>query len=177
MRSQYLVFLAITIPLIYLSCDQTEVCQDELEPKANARFWISVDGVLQDTSFGALLVKGIQTPDTISFDTLIDKNSVLLPLPQGSDSCKFVFSFAVYDSIEVEVNDMVQERIWGISYFENDTLQLYFTRLMYLISSDCGFAHLFELEEIDYTTNMIRSAEIVKSEIDALNEENIRIRF
>jgi len=176
-RSLYLAFLALTILISYQSCDQTEFCNDALDPNANARFRINVDGVLKDTAFEALVFKGIQTPDTISFDTLYNRNSVLLPLPQKSDSCKFVLSFAVFDSIEVEVNDTVQEKIWGISYFVNDTLQLYFTRLMYLISSDCGFAHLFELQEMDYTTNMIQSAQIVKSEIDELNEENIRIHF
>jgi hypothetical protein len=176
-RSFYLAIFAFTILLSYQSCDQTEICSDSLEANANVRFWIDVDGVLQDTVFEALVYKGIQTPDTISFDTLYNKNSILLPLPQESDSCIFVLSFAVFDSIEAETNNTAQDSIWDISYFVNDTLRLNFTRLMYLVSSDCGFAHLFEMQEIDYTTNMIQSAEIVNSEINELNEENIRLRF
>ncbi len=155
------------------SCRQDTVCQDAIEPSANAGFYKNIYGVEYDTSFGSIAVKGIQQPDTITTDTLIGKKNVLLPLPQGIDSCKFLFSFAVYDSIPI--NDTTKK--WDISYFVDDTLQLNFSKQMYLVSVECGFSHLYQLKSVSYTKNFIQSAEIVNDEISNLNEQNIKIYF
>jgi hypothetical protein len=159
--------------LLNQSCGQEPVCQDAIEPSANAGFYKDIYGPPDDTAFGTVIVKGIQQPDTITRDTLIGKKNVLLPLPQGIDSCKFLFSFAVYDSISI--NDTTKK--WDISYFVDDTLQLNFSRQMYLVSVECGFSHFYELKFLSYTNNFIRSAEIVNDEISNLNEQNIRIYF
>ena len=173
MRSLYNVFLVLSVIFLNQSCDQGNVCQDALEFSANAGFYRNVYNVVDDTTFGTIAMKGIQVPDTITFDTLLKRKYILLPLPQGIDSCRYVLSFAVYDSIDV--NDTL--RIWDISHYVNDTLQLNFSRQMYLVSADCGFSHLYELKSVGHTSNMIQSAEIVNSEISALNEENIKIYF
>lgn len=173
MRDLYIVFLVISVLLLNQSCDQGNVCQDALEFSANAGFYRNVYNVIDDTTFENVAFKGIQIPDTIPFDTLQNRKYLLLPLPQGSDSCRFVLSFAVYDSIDI--NDTVRDV--GISHFVDDTLQINFSRQMYLVSPDCGFSHLYELKSVSYSMNFIKSAEIVNSEISGYNEENIRIYF
>ncbi len=169
----------LSIILIYLfhSCDQGKVCQDELESYANAGFYTDKGGTLKDTTFEEFSVRGIQDPDTIPFDTLKEKQSVRLRLSQGSDSCEYVFSFAVYDSVLILINDTVEELRWDISYYVEDTMKLSYTRQIYLVSPDCGFSHHYDLIDLSYTNNMIQSAEIAISEIGNFNEENIKIHF
>jgi len=172
-----LIIAILSITLIYLfhSCDQGKVCQDELESYANAGFYTDKGGTLKDTTFEEFEVRGIQNPDTIPFDTIREKQSVRLRLSQGSDSCTYFFSFAVYDSIPTL--DVMHGLIWGISYYISDTMKLYYTRQIYLVSPDCGFSHHYELIDLSYTNNMIQSAEIAISEIGNFNEENIKIHF
>ena len=177
MRYLYILILFAAVIVFGHSCDQGEICQNASESYANAHFYKQENNVLQDTSFGRLTIRGIQIPDTIPFDTLLNQKSIQLPLPQGSDSCTFVLSFAVYDSVIIEVNDSVQELIWDITHYVDDTLRLRFSRQMYLESVDCGFTHLFDLKDVFHTNHMIKSAEILNSETGTSNEENIRILF
>ena len=173
MRSLYIVFFICSVIVFNQSCDQSEICQDDLMEYANLGFYKIIYGVEHDTAFENIFIKGLQLPDTIPFDTLTDRNYVLLPLPQGTDSCKFVFSFAVYDSIDV--NDTL--RVWDISHYIDDTLQLIFSRQMYLVSADCGFSHSYIMKSVNHTMNLIQSVDIVNDEITGLNEENIKIYF
>ncbi|MBN2522625.1 MAG: hypothetical protein JXB24_05090 [Bacteroidales bacterium] len=177
MNKLWLIISILSIALIYFfhSCNQEKICQDELESYANAGFYTDKDGTLKDTTFEEFKVRGLQNPDTIPFDTLREEQSVRLRLSQGSDSCTYVFSFAVYDSIPSP--DTAGKLIWSVSYYIEDTMKLNYTRQIYLVSPDCGFSHYFELIDLSYTNNMIQSAEIAISEIGNFNEENIKIRF
>ncbi|MGD2035066.1 MAG: DUF6452 family protein [Bacteroidales bacterium] len=167
------------LSLIYLfsSCEEGNVCQEDLESYAYIGFHKRVNGVLTDTVLGTLMVKGIQDPDTITFDTVFNRNSVELRLPQDADSCKYLFSIAVYDSILTQVNDSTEELTWTISHYVEDTLEISFTRQLYLLSPNCGFSYLYELTDINYTKNSIQSAEIGIAKIGGFNEENIKILF
>lgn len=105
MRS--LVKLTILITIVYFSqsCDEGEVCQEDIESYAYAGFHKIINGVLRDTTFEEIILIGMQNLDSISPDAVLNQKYVLLRLPHGSDSCKFIFSFAVYDSILLQYID------------------------------------------------------------------------
>lgn len=177
MKIRYILTLFAIVIFLCHSCDPGEICKDSIEAYANTKFYKSLDGALKDTTFGKFIVRGIQNPDTIPSDTLSNVNALKLPLPQGIDSCMFVFSFAVYDSVLTQINDSTIKLIRTITHYVDDTIKLKYSRQLYLISADCGFAHLFDLKNISSTNNLIQSVKIVNSEIETSDEENIRILF
>ena len=177
LKLKSLYISALFVIFFCFSCSQGEICKDSQESSAYTGFYKNINGVLYDTTFGKIAVKGLQSPDTITFDTLINIKAVQLPLPQGLDSCNFVFSFAVYDSVYTQINEGTYKMVWELTHYIDDTLRLIFTRQMYLISTECGFSHLYNMKNLRYTNNMIKSAEIINSEIGDKNEDNIRIYF
>ena len=55
---------------------------------------------------------------------------------------------------------------------QNDTLIIEHRNEVYMISYACGFATLFNIENIEYTSLMIKDIEIIEHMVDAALEQN-----
>jgi hypothetical protein len=58
-----------------------------------------------------------------------------------------------------------------------DTLKVSYSSNIHFISKECGYTYYHIIESINYTTNLIDTVTIIRSNVTTLNEENIRIYY
>jgi hypothetical protein len=156
MRSR-LIFLFLMF--LIFSCSSQEVCEDEVQSDLVARFKTMESGTSRDTTITGVTLYGIREglPGNLLYDSA-SLSRIVVPLDPNSDHTTFL----------LKVNDLT------------DTIRIDHQSGFYLVSYACGFASLFTLEEIDFSGDMILTAEITKSQIDAemeQNEEHLWIYF
>jgi hypothetical protein len=102
--------------------------------------------------------------DSIMAGSSISK--VSLPLSNSRDSSMYIFKFTITDT--TLVSDTTEFA---------DTVCFRYTRILSLLSYNCGFMYDYKLLNIESTRNIIDSVAIIKSSITTTNEENLRILF
>ncbi len=151
--------IPILLLLLFTSCGSQEICDDDSQSIFVARFRTLVDGEITDTIVPGISVHG--TREGTSFYLLYDSvatGGIAVPLDPSYDRTEFVISTAS----------------------KTDTLILLHSSEAYLISSNCGFASRFTIEEFTHTGNLIVDMELIKASVDAeyeSNEEHIWIYF
>ena len=145
----FMILLPVT------GCVKVEVCSDDRDSVMVARFKTMKEETPADTTVNFFSLYGIREgmPDSLIVDS-ISTNKFQVPLDPHRDVSRFVMLFG--DA--------------------SDTLVVSHHQEIYMISYKCGFATLFTIDQVGYSTGVIKSHEIRKAMVDAeteLNEEHI----
>jgi hypothetical protein len=167
------IFSSLFIVSTIYSCVQKEICSQATEPIISIGFYSQKNGEIEDTLLFDLTAKGINRPDTLP-DSLPYKNvknikNIKLPLAPDKDQCSFILDF-----------DSVPEIIRGtdtttVYHSFIDTIHFSYSRQLKLLSPECGFTMDLNLKLPIYSRNAIDSIVVVQPNIQAGNEENVKI--
>jgi len=132
-------------------CVKVEVCDDDRDSVMVARFKTMKEEVPSDTTVNFFSLYGIREgmPDSLIVDS-VSTNIFRVPLDPHMDVSRFVMLFGE----------------------ASDTLVVSYHREIYMISYKCGFATLFTIDQIGYTTGIIKGLEIRKAMVDAETEKD-----
>ena len=152
------IFILIFL-IIAMSCGKQEVCEENLQAEAIAKFHTLKQGEIKDTTISGVFLYGIRENlnDSLLYDSA-KVSKIYIPLDPGSDMSAFVL------------------RIQDVS----DTINIYHTSTVYLISFTCGFANNFVLTGINSTNQKIKMTEIINENVyseESEIEEHISIHF
>jgi len=149
MRSR---ILFIIISILVTGCISVEICDDDNNSVMVAKFMTMKDDLPADSTVASLSLYGIREgrPDSLLYNNQPSVNAFELPLDPHHDYSRFV----------LQVDTLT------------DTLELMHTQELYLISYDCGFGNVFTLDNIGYSSGLIKSVEIIDETVDALTEED-----
>ena len=149
----------LTTVILIFSCSTQEVCDDNLIPAAITTFHTYQDGILTDTIVSGIYMYGIREnrPDSLLYDSTV-ASKIQLPLNPNSDHSTFV----------LKVQDIF------------DTIKIYHTSTVYLLSFTCGFSNDFTMTDITYTRNSLIDIELIKEYVNAEEddvEEHLKFYF
>ena len=143
--------LILIIVFTVTGCVKVEICDDDRDSLMVARFKTMKEEVPADTTVNFFSLYGIREgmPDSLIVDS-IPTNNFRVPLDPHQDVSRFVLLFG------------------GAS----DTLVVSHHQEIYMISYKCGFATLFTIDQVGYSTGIIKSHEIRKAMVDAETEKD-----
>jgi hypothetical protein len=149
----------LTAALLIFSCSTLEVCEEDLLPSAITTFHTYQNGTLTDTILSGIYLYGIREnkPDSLLYDSA-KAAKIQLPLNPNSDHSTFVF----------KVQDLI------------DTIEIYHTSTIYLLSFTCGFANDFTMTDIAFTRYSLTDIELIKEYVNAEEtdvEEHLKFYF
>lgn len=134
-----------------VSCESDAPCTDNVVSRVNAGLYTLVEGEAVVFTAGQLSIYGISHPDSV-----LQGSNVRIfnfPLSMHAESSRFILTA---DAL-------------------TDTLELFYTTKLALISVQCGFTTNFDIQSVNFTQNFIDSISIVKSNADLTDEENLQI--
>jgi len=152
--------ISVLICFVFLvSCETQEICETNLKAEAIASFYTYRDGNLADTIISGTSMHGIREnlPDSLLYDSA-KVSKIHLPLDPGNNHSSFVL------------------KIQNIA----DTIDIYHSSYIYLVSYACGFSNNFEVGSVNYTKHNIKSIELLNENVNAEEtdvKEHIRIYF
>ncbi|MCK5136932.1 MAG: hypothetical protein KAR19_14190 [Bacteroidales bacterium] len=151
--------LPFLLLVLQVSCITQEICDDDSQSELVARFKTIESTITSDTIMSDVSIHGIREgqSDSLLYDS-VSTSIILLPLDPNLEQSRFVLNMNK----------------------QNDTLVVTHRNEVYLISYTCGFATLFNLENIGYTSLMIKDIEIKDSIVDTellQDEEHIWIYY
>ncbi|MDZ7743982.1 MAG: DUF6452 family protein [Bacteroidota bacterium] len=135
-----------------ISCDDKPVCTEMATSYLQAGFYKAVAGEEQDSVLNNVSVTGLGASEELMKN---ENNVKLLRLPLNFDS---------HESAFVITNDSV-----------TDTLYLSYDTTLSFVSYECGFAPNYDIREVGFTTHGFDSIIIVKSFVEPVDEENLKI--
>ncbi len=136
----------------FFSCEDQPVCTEMAAAFLQAGFYKAVEGEEQDSVLNNLTVKGLGATE----DLIVKENGVKqlkLPLDFENNASAFIIT-----------NDSV-----------TDTLYLSYDTTLSFVSYECGFAPNYDINEVGFTTHGFDSIIIVKSFVETVDEENLKI--
>lgn len=145
--------------VLLISCTTLDICDDDNQSELVARFKTIESTIISDTIMSGVTIHGIREgqSDSLLYDS-VSVSGILLPLDPNHEQSRFVLN----------MNE------------QKDTLVVTHRNEVYMISYTCGFATLFNLENIDHTSMMIKNIEIIDPVVDAelvQDEEHIWIYY
>jgi len=152
--------ISVLVCFVFLvSCETQEICEANLTAEAIASFYTYKNGNLADTIISGTSLHGIRDnlPDSLLYDSAI-VSKIHLPLNPGNNHSSFV----------IKIQNIV------------DTLEIYHSSYIYLVSYTCGFSNNFTLNYINHTKNNIKSIELLNGSVNVEEtdiKEHIRIYF
>lgn len=152
MKSKTLIPLIVLFSFLF-SCKES-ACDLSTKSLLQIGFYRVKKNIGTITSLDSLTVFGLgKEGDSLYKNKSV--SSVLIPLSQNQDMSSFIISRK--DTI--------------------DTLSINYTRQLKLISKECGFATIFEINTATISNHKFDSVKIINPVINTANEENIRIYF
>jgi len=145
--------------LLFVSCTTDDVCDENNQSEMVVRFKTVFSDIIKDTILSGVTIYGIR--DGISDSLLYDSGTasrILLPMDSHHDFSKFAFN----------INN------------QTDTLKITHITEFNLTSYACGFAAIFTIDTVYYSTPMIKKYEIINAVIDTeleQDEEHLWIYF
>ncbi|MHB1921358.1 MAG: DUF6452 family protein [Chitinophagaceae bacterium] len=141
----------------FLSCnDDVKLCEDSTVVNLNMGFHQIKNGLDKDSILPSLTIIGIGKTDSL-YSQKPNTQNVILPLNQGRDSSSF---FIQPDSNLV-----------------GDTLSVFYSRQLHLVSPACAFVTFFNLDTAIATHHQIDSVFIQYKTVTTTNGENIKIYY
>ena len=150
-----MAMLAVFVIMAFSSCTDDEVCEEVTANELRIGFYIEDQETETRAILDSLTVFALERPDSLIYNRQNNVSVIELPLNPHSDHSTFVLDFN----------------------FITDTIRLSYTREEHFISVECGFTMFFEINEVEYTTNLIRS--LTKPNIYVTNtfDEHFRVYF
>ena len=137
--------------VLLVSCTTQEVCDEDTQSEMVVRFKTIESTIISDTIMSEVTIHGIREgqSDSLLYDS-ISGSRFVLPLDPNHEQSRFVLN----------MNE------------QNDTLVVTHRNQVYMVSYSCGFATLFNLENIDFYSLIIKDVEIIDPMVDAALEQN-----
>jgi len=146
----------ILMAILFLtSCNEPEGCNQSTNVFLRMDFYQLEAGEETSYTLPDLTVYGVTKPDSLIYDDVSNLTSINLPLSNARDQCAFVF---------------VSENVY-------DTISFQYSSELTLLSIDCGFINIFNIKKIDANYTLLDSLFIRQPEIDANEEENVKLYF
>ena len=159
-------FILVIFSLI-ITCSKDEFCAEPTESTALCNFYTRSGSLLSDTTIHGFSVTGIVDYDSLLYDSA-SLRAFNLPFSARSDSCFFIMSFIIHDTLYVP--DTVP-----IYYYEYDTLSFFYSPVLYYISKSCGFTYHYQVDSVETTNNIIDTIMINSGLITTKENENFKI--
>ena len=138
--------------LVCLSCNFNRPCDEQVHFPVNTGFYYISDEEMRDTILEDITVYGIGREDSLLYDQ--DTTNII----------SFRLSPFV-DTTEIVV-------VFGALY---DTMTFYYSRELRMISPECGFAFLFDIRELNITSNFIDSVSLMDPKLEEIEAEHLQI--
>ena len=200
---QRIIFFLIVffcISGLFLSCTKEDYCAHDVTAFLKIGFYTREEGELVQKSMQSFTAKGFPS-DSILYNNKSNLKTIELPLSNLSDTARFAFiykfsvtiidtTWLISDSLSLfdtlyspdttliptvhDINDTV------ITKYQYDTLEIIYSRRMYLVSPLCGFGYDYEILEANFTYHYMDSAYIDDRFViivDEENEDNLKILY
>jgi hypothetical protein len=162
------------------SCKE-DTCTKTYVSNVNIKFY---DSTFKAYSFYSISIYGMGRNDSLLYSKAVNMDSILVPLDQNSDESKFILDCALQDSVYLRDTIILKPAPHTVQLYKKllktfiDTLTIQYKRKIILISPQCGFVTIFELNKLGTSHNLIDSS-LVSVPLIKLNsnEENIKIFF
>ena len=145
-----LVFLVFVF--VCLSCNIDRPCDEQIRFPVNTGFYYFTDVEVKDTILEDITVFGIGREDSLLYDQ------------DTTNTISFRLSPYV-DTTEIVI-------MYSHSY---DTLTFYYSRELRMVSPECGFAFLFDIEKLNNTSNFIDSVSLIDPKLEDIEAEHLQI--
>lgn len=134
------------------SCNINRPCDEQVRFPVNTGFYNIYDEEMKDTILENITVYGIGREDSLLYD---------------QDTTRLIsFRLSPYvDTTEIVI-------AFGLLY---DTLTFYYSRELRMISPECGFAFLFDIRELNKTSNFIDSVSLIDPKLEDIEAEHLQI--
>lgn len=147
------IFIILSGLFLLINSCTPESCYEDTESLLKATFYdYATKKSIKPTT---LTLSGLNN-DSLIYNSESNIQPSLFPLNSATDNCSF----------KIKIN--------GIT----DTIEFNYYSYPHLVSKECGYTYYHNLDTvIVYTTNIIDSISLSKSNITTINEENIRIYY
>ena len=146
------IFVFLVLVSVCLSCNINRPCDEQVRFPVNTGFYYIIDEEAIDTILEDITVFGIGREDSLLYD---------------QDTTNFI-SFR--PSPYVDITEIVI--VYGPLY---DTLTFNYSRELRMISPECGFAFLFDIKELNNTSNFIDSVSLIDPKLEGIETEHLQI--
>ena len=158
MRKIFPVIFIISIALLIpgISCTK-ESCDQDTDVFMNAGFYsVQAEEEEEDEkiSIDSLDIYALNVPDSLIY-SMVTLDQVSLPLNPAATSCGFVM----------------------VNGGRADTVEIFYSSRLQLLSMACGYIYFHEIEEIRHTGNDINYITIINKSVNPGEQENIQIFF
>ncbi len=150
-----LAMLALFVMVSFTSCTDDEVCEEVTANELRIGFYIENQETETRAILDSLTVFALERPDSLIYNKQNNVSVIELPLNPHNDQSTFVLDFN----------------------FITDTIRLSYTREEHFISVECGFTMFFEINEVAYTTNLIRSLTTPNTYVTNTFDEHFKVYF
>jgi hypothetical protein len=165
------IFFTFFILITLFYCCRDEVCTSSMNSKVNINFYTNKSKAKSIPVFSAY---GIGRSDSLLYKNKTKISSIGLPLDQNNDESKFImYMTLVTDTIFKPDTNIIDSLVLKTFI---DTMVIHYSRKIEMISPECGFVTIFELNNILTSHNAIDSCLIKLPTINIdNNEENVKI--
>ena len=143
--------MVVLVAFAVVSCESDSPCSENVVSRVNAGLYTLVEGEEVTLTVDTLTMYGISRHDSVLSGSNVSIFN--FPLSMHAESSSFIMTA---DTL-------------------TDTLELFYTTRLVLISTQCGFTTNFDIQSLNFTENFIDSISIVKSNVDLTDEENLKI--
>ena len=151
--------LALTILLVYSSCEKDDVCVENDSVYVNLIFYSAEDG---------------STAKSVSGFSLLDLNGDIV---RNYDNTTVASIALVLPTSQSSYDLILQKRteVDGLTINTNDTLNFSYTSKATYVSRACGYIRTYTDLSIDSTSNWISGVIVNTPEINSNNDEHVAI--
>ena len=151
-KTQGKIFVFLVLFSVCLSCDINRPCDEQVLFPANTGFYYITDVEVKDTILEDITVFGIGREDSLLYEQ-DTTNAINFRLSPFVDTTGIVI-------------------VYGPLY---DTLTFYYSRELRMVSPECGFAILFDIEKLSNTSNFIDSVSLIDPKLEGIETEHLQI--
>jgi Family of unknown function (DUF6452) len=190
---KYKIFFLLIIAAAFVFACRDDSCSESMVSNVNIHFY--KNKTTKDTAIYYLSVYGTGQSDSLIYDSSSMISNISLPIDHNNNQSEFILSFVTFSGTDTIVDSTLvvdsiipapePDTIWKYKYsshlkniYENytETLNIGYKRELELITPECGFTYIFNLDSIGSTKNIIDSIYTRKATIErGSNEENIKI--
>ena len=199
-RILYFLILISCLSGLIFSCSKDNYCASDVVAYLKLGFYTWSEGERVQFTVSKFTARGISS-DSLIYSNASNKKTIELPLSNLSDTSRFVFTYT-FDYTQIDTTWIVSDTLSladSLSVIDTifpqpvihidtltfkkylvDTLDIIYSRQMYLISPLCGFGYNYEIIEAFSTHHYIDSIRLANPSvtiIDKENEDNIEILY
>ncbi len=163
-RILYFLIIITCISGLFYSCTKENYCANDVVAYLKIGFYTWSDGQHVEKTIERFSARGMSS-DSLIYNNKSNIKSIELPLSNLSDTSRFIFDFKIeIPPVEPDTLPTMQEY--------SDTLDIVYTRKMYLVSPLCGFGYNYEIHKAYASHHYIDSVLILNKYVTIVDKEN-----